>query len=97
MNFIVAQEDGSIMALFTLIFKQFKAFASVQKFRSISLKADELRFVKSDVNVSSNGAVPGKRRVAKATVVSLSSVCNEVLLHFLLLPRLITYPSNITS
>ena len=74
MNFIVAQEDGSIMALCTLIFKQFNAFTSVQNFRSISLKANELRFVKSDVNVPSSVAVPGKRRVVKGIVVSLSPV-----------------------
>ena len=97
MDFIAAHEDVSIMTLFTSIAKQFCAFTSVQKFRSISLKADKLWFVKSGVNVPSSVAVPGKRRAAQAMVVSLSPVLNEMLLYFLLLPTVITYPCNITS
>ena len=59
-----------------------ESLTSLQKFRSISLKADELRFIKSDVNVPSSVAVPGKRSVVMGTSVLLASVYKQIVIVF---------------
>ena len=58
------------------------ALTSLQKFHSISLKASELRLVKSGVNVPSRVAVPGKRSVVMGTSVLLASVHKEIVIVF---------------